>query len=102
MGSAQCKDLGLPANKYDAVICVGVFTTGHVKGNGLDDIVHVVKPGGLTSFGVNGYVADDPQYEFHEKMNELCAEGKWELVSKYYEPRYLNEIWAWFYVYQIL
>ena len=60
----------------------GVFTAGHVKGKGLDDVVHVVKPGGLACFSVNGNVADDSQYEFHEKMNQLSEEGKWKLISK--------------------
>jgi SAM-dependent methyltransferase len=102
MGSDQCKDLGVAADQYDAVICVGVFTAGHVKGKGLDDVVHVVKPGGLASIGVNGNAADDPRYQYHEKMNQLTVEGKWKLISKYYEQHYLKEGSAWFYVYQIL
>jgi hypothetical protein len=69
---------------------------------GLDDVVHVVKPGGLASFGVNQNVADDPEYEFDKKMNQLTAEGKWKLISKYHEPRYFKEGTAWFYIYQIL
>ena len=102
MESDQCKDLGVVADQYDAVICVGVFTAGHVKGKGLDDVVHVVKPGGLACFGVNGNVADDSQYEFHEKTSQLSEDGKWKLISKYYEPQYFKEGIAWFYVYQIL
>ena len=102
MGSDECKDLGVPANQYDAVICVGVFTSGHVKGKGLDDVVHVVKPGGLASFGVNESVADDPEYGYNKKMNQLSVDGRWKLISKIHEPQYFKEGSAWFYIYQIV
>ena len=102
MSSDQCKDLGVSANQYDAAICVGVFTLGHVKAKGLDDLVHVVKPGGLASFGVNGSVADNSEYGFHEKMDQLSKEGKWKIVSEHHEPNYFKYSWARFYVYQIL
>lgn len=102
MGSDQCKDLGILANQYDAVLCIGVFAAGHVKGKGFDDLVHVVKPGGLASFSINAHVADNPQYGFIEKMDQLCGNGKWKLISKQYEPRYCEDSPGWFYVYQIL
>ena len=102
MSSDQCKDLGVSANLYDAAICVGVFTLGHVKAKGLDDVVHVIKPGGLACFGVNGSIADNAEYGFREKMDQLSKEKKWEMISKHYEPNYFKGGWAWFYVYQIL
>ncbi|XP_028408876.1 methyltransferase-like protein 27 [Dendronephthya gigantea] len=102
MASDECKDLGVGADLYDAAICVGVFTLGHVKGKGFDDLVHVVKPGGLACFNVNEKVANNPEYKYDEKMSQLVKEGKWKLLSKYYEPQYYEEGQAWFYVYQIL
>ena len=102
MGSVQCKDLGASANQYNAAICVGVFSLGQVKAKGLDDMVHVVKPGGLACFGINGNVADDSEYGFDEKMNQLSKEGKWKMISKHYESNYFKGGWAWFYVFEIL
>lgn len=102
MGSEQCQDLGVVAKQYDAVICVGVFTTGHVKAKGFDDLVHVLKPGGLASFGVHEKTLNDPDYGFDVKMNQLSDEGKWKLICKYYEPHYYRDGNAWFYIYQVL
>ena len=103
MASDGCKDLKVEANKYDAAISVGVFTIGHVKGKGFDDLVHVVKPGGLACFTIRECVASDPQYEYTEKMNELCELKKWRLVSKnnivYHE---VNNYKSLLYLYEIL
>ena len=103
MASDGCKDLKVEANKYDAAISIGVFTIGHVKGKGFDDLVHVVKPGGLACFTIRECVANDPQYEYTEKMNKLCELKKWRLVSKnnivYHE---VNNYKSWLYLYEIL
>ncbi len=102
MGSPGCKDLGVDANQYDAAICVGVFTLAHVKSEGFDDLVHVVKPGGLVTFGIRELALNAPHYGFREKMDQLCKEGKWKFVAKHHEAVYLNDDSAWFFVYQIL
>jgi len=40
-------------NEYDAALCVGVFTHGHVGSDRLDELVRIVKPGGIICFTVN-------------------------------------------------
>ncbi|XP_028409602.1 methyltransferase-like protein 27 [Dendronephthya gigantea] len=102
MGSPQCKELGLEENQYDAAICVGVFTLAHVKQEGLDDVVHVIKPGGLACFGIREQALNDPQSKYQEKMEQLCKDGKWKLVTKHYQSDYLKEDNAWYFVYQLL
>ncbi|CAB4030110.1 Hypothetical predicted protein [Paramuricea clavata] len=104
MGSPECKDLGIGANQYDVAICVGVFTLAHVKSEGFDDLVHVVKPGGLASFAIRELALNAPQYGYREKMDQLCKEGKWKFVAKHHEAAYLSDdtAGAWFFVYQIL
>ncbi|XP_028396618.1 methyltransferase-like protein 27 [Dendronephthya gigantea] len=103
MASDGCKNLGIEANQYDAAICIGVFTVGHVKGKGFDDLVHVVKPGGLACFTIRKCIADDPEYGYDEKMDELIKLKKWSLVSKcqivYHE---VNNYKCWLYIYEIL
>ena len=37
-------------NEYDAALCVGVFTHGHVGSDRLDELVRIVKPGGICLF----------------------------------------------------
>jgi predicted TPR repeat methyltransferase len=39
--------LPFPDGAFAAVICTGVFTTGHVGAEGLDDLVRVCRPGGV-------------------------------------------------------
>ncbi|CAB4041047.1 Hypothetical predicted protein [Paramuricea clavata] len=104
MGSPECKDLGIGANQYDVAICVGTFTLAHVKSEGLDDLVHVVKPGGLVAFGIRERALDAPQSGYREKMDQLCKEGKWKFVAKHHEAVYLtgDGAGAWYFVYQIL
>jgi predicted TPR repeat methyltransferase len=104
MGSPECKDLGIGANQYDVAICVGVLTIAHVKSEGFDDLVHVVKPGGLVSFSIRELALNAPQYGFREKMDQLCKEGKWKCVAKHHEEVYITDdtAGAWFFVYQIL
>ncbi len=71
--------LGYETNSFDAAICVGVFTVGHVPANGLDDLVRVVKPGGHIVYSLRPDV-----YEangFREKHAEFEAAGKAAIVE---------------------
>ena len=102
MGSDDCKDLGINPNQYDAAICIGVFTVGHVKGKGFDDLLHVLKPGGIACFSIRDCIANDPTYGYQENMNKLLNEGKWKLVTKSYERYHNEDPMAWVYVYQKL
>lgn len=100
MGSDGSVDLGVQPNKYDAVICVGVLVSGHVKGEGMNDFLFVVKAGGLIVFNINESVFEDSDYKYHEKMEELSKQGKWKLLLKTYERKYNDHRGAYFYIYQ--
>ncbi|XP_046864481.1 methyltransferase-like protein 27 isoform X1 [Xenia sp. Carnegie-2017] len=100
MGSDGSVELGVTAGQYDAVICVGVFAPGHVKGKGMDDFIHSVKQGGVIFFTINELVLDDPGYGFHRKLEEITKQGKWKPISKYFEPRYANDKGAIYFIFQ--
>ena len=102
MGSPGCKDLGVGANQYDAAISVGVFSVAHARSDGFDDLVHVVKPGGLITFSIREFSLNSPQSRYREKMDELLREGKWKFLAKLEEPRYLVDDGAWVFLYQKL
>ncbi|MEL6818680.1 MAG: class I SAM-dependent methyltransferase [Pseudomonadota bacterium] len=53
---------------YDAVTCVGVFSFGHVMADALDDILRVLKPGGVLVIGLN-----DHFYQEGSLTNKLAA-----------------------------
>ena len=102
VGSSECKDLGIAANQYDAAISVGVFTSKHVGSEGFNDLVYVVKPGGLVYFSIKEHSLNDPENTYEEKMNQLAQEGKWKLIMKDFNPIYVADDGAWCFVYQIL
>ena len=103
MGSPQCKELGIEACQYDAAICVGVLSIAHVPKEGLDDLVHVVKPGGLACCSIRELALNDAESKYQEKMEQLCENGKWKLVTKHHHSTYqIGEDGAWYFIYQIL
>ena len=102
MGSPGCGGLGVGANQCDAAVSVGVFSVAHGKGDGFDDLVHVVKPGGLIAFSMGEFSLNSPQSGYREKMDELLKEGKWKFLAKHEGPRYLVDDGAWVFLYQIL
>ncbi|XP_031555892.1 methyltransferase-like protein 27 [Actinia tenebrosa] len=85
------KQLGILPNSYDAVISIGVFTKGNVKAEGaMDEMVRVVKPGGLICFSIREDVILDKEYGYEEKMAQLIEGKVWTLLSKSLEMYHLT------------
>jgi len=65
---------------YDAAISVGTFTHNHVGPDGIDEVLRIVKPGGIASITVNGdaYVEDG----YRAKFDTLVADGICSLVEE--------------------
>jgi len=63
-------------NFYDAVMCVGTFTFGHVKPQALDEFIRITKSGGLICFTINEGIYID--YGFEKKINSLKEKNKWK------------------------
>lgn len=74
-------DLTLPLDilpdTYDALICVGTFTYGHVSCDAFDSLVRIVRPGGNIVFTVREGAYDDMNYR--DKMVQMEYEKLWEL-----------------------
>jgi hypothetical protein len=73
-----------------------------VKSEGFDDLLHVVKPGGLVCFSIREMALNATKYGYREKMAQFGEEGKWKLLSKHHKSVYLNDDSAWCFVYQKL
>ena len=67
------KSLPFESNEYDAAFCVGVFTHGHVGSDRLDELVRIVKPGGIICFTINEGVYE--LYGFNSKIQKLESEN---------------------------
>ena len=91
-------DLNKPLNKksniYDAVLCVGTFTFGHVKPPALDELIRVVKNKGLICFTVNEGIYEE--YGFDKKIKELSDKKVWD-IKEFFKSDYIasKDVNAW-------
>ena len=51
-------DLPFADGAFAGIVCAGVFTTGHVGAEGLDELVRICRPGGVLVITVKGTVWD--------------------------------------------
>jgi predicted TPR repeat methyltransferase len=65
--------LAIDTDSYDAVICVGVFTNGHVGPKALDEMARVAKPGAPLVFTVH---QDVWASGYAEQLERLAANGR--------------------------
>ena len=70
--------LPIDDDHYDACLCVGVFTHGHVSAAGLRELVRITRSGGFVCFTVNEGVYDD--YGFEDEIRKLEADKIWSLI----------------------
>ena len=98
-------DLNKPLNKknniYDAVLCVGTFTFGHVKPPALDELIRVVKNKGLICFTVNEGIYEE--YGFDKKIKELSDKKAWD-IKEFFKCNYIasKDVNAWLCLAQIV
>lgn len=99
------KQLNVQDNYYDAAIAVGVFTLNHVKAEGaMDEMARVVRPSGFVCFSIREDVLFEEKYGYQEKMNQLCKEQVWKLVSQTKEQYHSKNdfLKCFLYIYQVL
>ena len=75
------KQLPVMENAYDAAMCVGVFTHGHVSSEGFNELCRIVKPGGYVCFTINEGVFE--KYGFKKMIEEFQSDKTWEVISLY-------------------
>ena len=75
------KQLPVLDDAYDAAMCVGVFTHGHVSSDGFNELCRIVKPGGYVCFTINEGVFEE--YGFKEMIAEFQLNEEWEVISLY-------------------
>ncbi|SOB77440.1 Methyltransferase domain-containing protein [Marinobacter sp. LV10R510-11A] len=83
------KPLPFADNTYDAVVCTGTFTYGHVRGDAFAELIRVTRPGGTIVFTIREGAFED--YGYRAKMLELEVQGDWELLSFYDTPYQIEE-----------
>ena len=88
-------------NFYDAVMCVGTFTFGHVKPPALNEFIRITKNKGLICFTINEGIHEE--YGFDKKIDILKDSKKWEEVE-FFKSDYIasKDVNAWLGLYRVL
>ena len=71
--------LAFPDDTFDAVVAVGVFTTGHAPPVAFDELVRITKPRGVIVFSLRTGELEDA---FARHFAVLDAAGKWCLAER--------------------
>ena len=95
------KPLNIRDNEYDAVLCVGTFTFGHVKPPALDEFIRITKNKGLLCFTINEGIYEE--YGFDKKINELTEKNLWK-KKEFFKSNYISskDVNAWLGLYEVI
>ena len=93
--------LNISDNEYDAVLCVGTFTFGHVKPPALDEFIRITKNKGLLCFTINEGIYEE--YGFDKKINELTEKNLWK-KKEFFKSNYISskDVNAWLGLYEVI
>ena len=88
-------------NTFDAVMCVGTFTFGHVKPPALDEFIRITKNKGLICFTINEGIHEE--YGFDKKIEQLNKDNKWKEIE-FFKSDYIasKDVNAWLGLYEVI
>ena len=86
---------------YDAIMCVGTFTFGHVKPPALYEFIRITKNAGLICFTINEGIYEE--YGFDKKIEQLKTEKKWKEIE-FFKSDYIasKDVNAWLGLYEVI
>lgn len=95
------EQLEIAEANYDAVICVGTMTEGHVGPEPFDEFVRVINSGGIIVSTVRESVWKPKGYE--KKVEGLVKDGKVKLISNLKEHQRIGAgVFAYFVILQVV
>ena len=88
------KKIEIKNDTYNAVMCVGTFTFGHVKPSALNEFIRIVKNRGLICFTINEGIYEE--YGFDKKIKELTDKKIWNM-KEFFKSNYIasKDVNAW-------
>ena len=88
------KPIKIKNDTYDAIMCVGTFTYGHVKTQALDEFVRITKNNGFICFTINEGIYEE--YGFDKKIEKLKELKKLQ-VKEFFKSDYIKskDVNAW-------
>ncbi|XP_035679018.1 methyltransferase-like protein 27 [Branchiostoma floridae] len=86
---------------YDALCCAGSFSDGHLKCDCLEEMIRIVKPGGMICLIVKeAFLLEYGKLE--PRMCELQDKGLWERVSRSVAEGYVENGNGIIFIYKVL
>jgi predicted TPR repeat methyltransferase len=82
------KTTSIPSGAYDAAICAGLFTCGHLDASCLEEVFRTIKPNGLFAGAIRQQIWEE--MGFLEKFTKWEGEQKIKIVSKQHMDNYEN------------
>ena len=88
-------------NSFEAIMCVGTFTFGHVKPPALDEFIRITKNKGLICFTINEGIHEE--YGFDKKIKQLNNDNKWKEIE-FFKSNYIasKDVNAWLGLYEVI
>ena len=88
-------------NFFDAVMCVGTFTFGHVMPPALNEFIRITKNKGLICFTINEGIHEE--YGFDKKIDQLKNDNKWKEIE-FFKSNYIasKDVNAWLGLYEVI
>ena len=80
------KPLKFKTDMFDAVMCVGTFTYGHVKPKALHELIRIINNCWLICFSINEGIYE--KYGFDKKIKELSKSKLWN-VKAFFKSNYI-------------
>ena len=95
------KEISEKDNSFDAVMCVGTFTFGHVKPPALDEFIRITKTKGLICFTINEGIYEE--YGFDKKIDQLTKTNQWKEIE-FFKSNYIasKDVNAWLGLYEVI
>ena len=95
------KKLDVQDNIYDAVLCVGTFTFGHVKPKALDEFIRITKNKGVMCFTINEGIYEE--YGCDKKIKQLNNDKLWKEIE-FFKSNYIasKNVNAWLGLYEVI
>ena len=95
------QDIEVKDNTYDAIMCVGTFTFGHVKPHAIDEFIRITKNRGLICFTINEGIYEE--YGFDKKIKELTGKNFWK-IKEFFKSDYIasKDVNAWLVLAEII
>lgn len=95
--------LPLLADTYDCAVTSGGMGEGHIPYDGIDQLIRVVKPGGLVCIVMREAYLEHSQYKniLEPHMDDLEKQGLWTLVSRSIVENYCFDLNGVVYMYKV-